>query len=936
MSCSIPNFNFDFQIEYQLNNVTPNVVITNLSTGSNLANISYWFVLETPSGLTYYSGTQVTPDKVGVWNTFNVPNPIPTVNGQVEFSNSAPYIIHGFAIDNHNNICDLIKSDYLCKPNGVSNNNNFGAIKLDIKQVCEKGRLVFQDITNYLYSGVSGISQGSTSTIVYPASDTGVTPPNHVVLNQNSFSVPIPVNGRYQIIREQTIRYTLTSGAYVTIKYKYKNDNLKINCSLKMCSITCGIRKYRLYLEQECSTKKEAQDKLNDLFLKLAELSISLVNPICGDSQALYDEIKEELSKHNCFCDDCEESGTPQASSLQCNDIDLDCLWDKLNLKLISDAQAKTEFCSLVQSCMNSSACGTPLIYGVDFLATGIVLNFILPNQTGSTGIIVKHKLSSSPTWMHSSVLPANTLTYTIPGPFTAGDSYDIKITNQCTSNVHSSLLTGQIQATLNACHYLTAIYGGQANGFYVIQVDNSQTGCNKYIFTPVNNSFIDGFLPCQPPINFKVTSGGVLTWNGIAGNYEVSYKLKSAGTWTVHSTSAYTGTNHALLILASLSQPVSDYDFRIILKCGGSKGDSLPVYTSLDLTSSTVCKSSAGFVSFDEGSGLLSWLGNGDNTATYTATAYISGSPVSALSITVPISGLFLQINFSNIVPLIGSGDLVTFVVQRSCSGGQTSDPTSFTYLVGTSTPVSCPSFTPGFGNATIQNDVITINPSGGTTPNASIKFTQYELRVNGINAGTGLIGVDGAQETKIKSTLPIKTGDTVELRYRSFNHGADSGWSVWGGTSATVLGAWNDQWIAIPGGWFLNGAVAGVSGAFYKITKDGKLKLRGSIDLGSASCASITGWGLPSAGIYNTFGCNILDIAAIFASLNPSTVSSPNQDVWPLTVPPTVSATANAFGRFITRVGSVFAATFTTFNNTGSNISSGILIPLGGLNLD
>lgn len=934
---NIPNFNFAFQVEYQLNGTTPVVVITNQSTGSNLNLINYWFILTTPTGLVYHQGSQLTPDKTGVWTTFNVLEQIPSTNGKIDFSNSSPFKVEGFAVDGSNNMNTLVKEDYLCKPNNNSI-GSFGGIVVDIKQLCDKGKLLFQDQTNYLYCGISGVTQGSKTTVVYPANDQGVTPPNYEVLNQNSFSIPIPVNGRYQILREQTIKYTFTgTGTTVLIKYKYKNDHLKINCGLKMCAITCGIRKYRLHLEETCTSKQERQTKIDKLLFQIAELTLATVNPLCGDAQSLYDEIKTELEKYNCFCDDCDElTGTPPAFSLKCDDIDIECVWDKINELLTANQEAKTQFCQLVTSCSNPNSCGNPLIYGVQFLDTGITINFILPNQAGSTGLIVQHKLSSSGTWINSPVLPANTLTYTIPGPLTQGDSYDIRIVNKCTSDVYSSVLSGTIQQSLTACYYLSAIYGSQPSGFYMIEVDTTQSGCNKFKFKSINSAFIDGYLPCQPPVNFKIASNGVLTWNGTAGSYEVSYKLKTSGTWIVHSTSAYTGTSHTLNISGSLSQPVGDYDFRVILKCGGAKGDSLPIYTSLDLTGQSNCKSSAGFVSFDEGSGLLTWLGNGDNTATYTAVCYISGSPVSALGIIVPVSGLFLQIDFSNIVSLIGSGDLIQFVVTRSCPAGASSDPTSHSYLVGTTVPLSCPAFTPGFGHATIQNDTIRVNPSGGTTPNASIKFTQYELKVNGVNAGSGLIGVDGAQETRIKSTLPIKTGDTVELRYRSFNHGADSGWSAFSATTVTVVGGWNDVWQDIPSGWFLNGASAGASGASYKITKDGKLKLRGSIDLSGATCASVTGWGFPAAGIFNTFSCNILDIAAIYASLNPNTLSASNQDLWPLTIAITPSANLNGYGRFVTRVGSVFGATFTTYNNTGSNVTSGILIPLGGISIE
>lgn len=141
-------------------------------------------------------------------------------------------------------------------------------------------------------------------------------------------------------------------------------------------------------------------------------------------------------------------------------------------------------------------------------------------------------------------------------------------------------------------------------------------------------------------------------------------------------------------------------------------------------------------------------------------------GSP---LAVTFSAGNLIINADYSNILPSIGVGDEVHFSVYQDCKGGSVSNLQSHTYLL-VGAVAACPSFEPGFGYNTIVNDVIIINPGGGSTPNPKILFTQYELEVAGVNAGSGILVIDGAYVSRIKSNIQIKTGDLVRLRYQSY----------------------------------------------------------------------------------------------------------------------------------------------------------------------
>lgn len=921
MSCSIPNFNLDFSARYDLSTVIPTVTITNLSTGDNLANIDYFFVLTTPSGTVYHTGSFGSPDASGVWATLAIAEPIPQSGGHVEFSN-IPYSIVCYAKDNLGNLCDLTKLDIIAPPIGNNGKNNWGLIALNIAQKCLQGLLEIIDVTNYVWNSLIGVLQSNETVMVYPADETGAAIDNFTTTNKNAFSIPIPINGKgYQLFRNAIQLYTFPSGNEILIKYKYQNDCLEINCNISLCSVLCGLTKYRNKLTNSTSGQCSGDDQksINDLTLKVAQLSIALTYPACGfDANALYLEIKEELFKNDCYCDCPDNTGNNDTTGLECSGIDIACVWNQIYNLLQTDSDEKDKFCTVVTQCveaMDAGECAQPFMSNVVFSPTLITVNFNLNNQANSTSLKVYYKLHTDPGWTLAATLASNATTYDIVGVFTEGELYDVYVVNTCSVGgpTDSVIITGTIPVTLDACYYLDLIYSGLGDGMYGVLVDNSLIGCAKFAPTIIDANYIASLLPCSAALNARINESAFLEWTGDAGDWTLSYKLKVDIAWTTIGTQTYAGTDHDEDLSGLLLSPLSDYEFRIVHNC--TAGDSLPVYCDY-VPVISVCPSAGDFISFDETTGALVWRGNGTALASYVFSALSGGVFLGTpLSVALSAANNIITADYSNILASLGVGDEVNFAVYQDCGGGSVSDIQSHQYLM-IGTTATCPDYAVATLTV-ISTDLVEVTNTGTIDP--LINQVQYELQVNTVFAGTGVLDINGnGYVTQIKSLIPIVNGDSVRIRFKSFcaccenNVTSNSAWSGWTTEVAGIVVLWDDIWVAIPGGWYLNGASAGPDGAFYKIDKDGNFHLRGIITTNTAVAAGT-----------NNYSLDFLDISAVYSSLNADTLSAGDTDFFPMTLvspSPTFVAAEQAIGRYIRRIDDIFRYDYSTTSVAGT----------------
>lgn len=244
------------------------------------------------------------------------------------------------------------------------------------------------------------------------------------------------------------------------------------------------------------------QMKINELVLKIAQLTLALNSPLCGfDVESLHAEIKAELLKNECACEDCGTTGNNNTTALLCDDIDIACVWNQISILLTNDQDEKDKLCTLVLdwvNAMNADVCTMPFVAGVTFSPTQIVGNFNLSNVLNSTALKVYYKLHSSGTWILAATLASNAVTYTITGTFTPGELYDFKVANVCTTEVDSFIVSGIIPAVQDACYLLDLMFAGLADGIYGVELNSSETGCDKRKPVLLNSAFIGSLMPCS------------------------------------------------------------------------------------------------------------------------------------------------------------------------------------------------------------------------------------------------------------------------------------------------------------------------------------------------------------------------------------------------------------------------------------------------------
>lgn len=940
MACTIPLFNLAVKVIYDLTQSNPTITINNLSTGASVAGIKFWFVISTPSGVVFHEGSFGSPDATGAWTTVNIAETIPQLDGHIEFNNAIPFSVKVFAQDGSGNTCDKTYEDIICQPNASFGKTNYGGMYLNSTTNCNKGFLEVADQSNYQYQGITGNIISSTTKFIYPADINGSIPTPTTVNNKMAFMLPIPVNGKgHQLTRTAKWRYVYPNTQNeILINYKYSKVDIEINCGIDLCSINCGLSKYRKKLEECTSCQSEKDAKLTDLALKISQLSLAVASPLCGlDISAMQEEIKDVLLINDCYCDDCGQPGNNPTFTLKCADIDIECVSTEIINLINADAQVKASWCTVVNQCVAGApgGCSVPVITGVVSNSTQISVNFILPVQGTSQNLEVFYKLASSGTWITAGVVPSNSTSVLINGSFTPGDLYQVKVTNHCSGNINvdSSVISTNVITSVTQCSLLSEIYNGFSSGLYVVKVDTNETGCNKYAPTPLSKELMSAFLPCSIPLNFKVSSSGVLSWTGVAdSDYRISYKLKTDLSFTVHTTDNFPNSDstYDIVTQASLPSPVQNYDFRIEKSCNGGAELSQPVYCSFDTAATSGCKSPSGFIEWNESNGLLKFYG-GVSGGTYIASAYniTTGTALAApTSVTVDANGI-ITANYANILSSGTSiGDKVTFSVKTDCGSGVYSESVSFTYKrIGVLT--NCPQQTVTFNPSTMvavgktSGNRIELKINSGALLTTT-KRMLFRMKIGSDEVYSGeVLAIDGGS-TFIESPIDLKNGDNVQFSIKTFcnccdNYTSESAWSSWFGGAISIINGWDDEWYALPGsGFLLNSFISSPTyNSKFKIDKDGNIHLRGA--LRKVFTTINTGTTAINLGVMDLTGGTIL------SSAKNSIISSPDYDTFPA---PAVLVPGTSFDNPVfTRNGNTISLSGTLVNNTGSAISNGAL---------
>ncbi len=296
----------DFGVLFDISTATPHVIITNLSSGPDLASCVWWYELRTPSTTPIHLGVSTSPDMSGVWTPVTVPDTWPLFDSQIEFSNSNPYSITLFVKDGAGNIFQLNKTTLITRPNGneATTIGNFGVAAILVEVMCSKSKIYGSDTTNYAYQTKLGTMQTNKWTLAYPMDSNGNIPAPFDITNAPKVIFPIGFSAEgYQIYMNSFATYDFGGGVTIKIQYKFQKV-FAVYCNVDLCALTCEIDGMRKSLESNCGITEagDIRDKLLRIDTILIQCLIGISMPLCGkDVPAMVEEIKK-IGGFTCCC----------------------------------------------------------------------------------------------------------------------------------------------------------------------------------------------------------------------------------------------------------------------------------------------------------------------------------------------------------------------------------------------------------------------------------------------------------------------------------------------------------------------------------------------------------------------------------------------------------------------------------------------------------
>lgn len=299
---------------YDISVGIPVIAITNHSTVTNPGQLIWWYVITTPSGTPIHTGSVDTPDIVDVaWTTIVVPDTWPTPfgppppYGQIEFSNSVPYVLTLYVKDSADNIFSIPVPTLISRPSGNDNNSrgNFGGAVVSSSTDCTLATIKGQDSTIVTYQGAPGEFISNAWRLIYPQNDVYTTVPPASATNTPTVIFPVYQTGPgYEIQFGSKYLYDQGNGGAVQIQYKF-GEVFSVWCGVDLCALNCAIMNLYNQSLNTCSQIEDVtlKNTLNQISLLYGQLLSALIQPFCGtDVPALIDKIKK-LGKFDCSCD---------------------------------------------------------------------------------------------------------------------------------------------------------------------------------------------------------------------------------------------------------------------------------------------------------------------------------------------------------------------------------------------------------------------------------------------------------------------------------------------------------------------------------------------------------------------------------------------------------------------------------------------------------
>jgi hypothetical protein len=313
-------------VVWDISGVLPTISITNLSQGPNLGNVTFWFVVSSPSGTPIHEGSLTQPDAVGVWSNISLTDAWPRPFSSIEFS-GAPYSFTVFISDSTGTVYqDSSYGASICRPAGNNNLSKtfYGVSNTNVQLQCQQASIYFQDQTNASYQGLTGNLLSSVLRLVYPIDETGNIPTPFVIQNFSSASAPISYSSdNYQFQTQLVYQYELSSNVFLNIRYQTINPKnqtsyitFPVLCNIDLSPLVCEYEKLIHSLEHgTCSDVQDTERKLLLINPKMALIGMGLLQPLTGINVPRLVREVEELGGFSCDCCNAPSGIIPQTSS---------------------------------------------------------------------------------------------------------------------------------------------------------------------------------------------------------------------------------------------------------------------------------------------------------------------------------------------------------------------------------------------------------------------------------------------------------------------------------------------------------------------------------------------------------------------------------------------------------------------------------------------
>ncbi len=293
------------KVTFDISVASPQVILENQSLGANLGNVTYAFVVKSPSGSFIHEGNINTPDETGVWTDATLTDIWPRPFGQIEWS-GAPYQFYMIAKDSLGNIYQT-EPQYatICRPAGntPSSTNTYGAASSNVEVKCQLAKVFFQDTTYVSYRGVSGTRVSSELRVIYPIDETLTIPTPFEIDNYSSALVPISYSSsNYQFAQTLIQDYDFGNETHVLIRYQALT-RFSVWCNVSLEPLLCEVAKIVDSIQNgSCADATLAQQKLSLINGKLAIVFMGMMQPLIGvDVPAVIEQI-QVIGGFTCNC----------------------------------------------------------------------------------------------------------------------------------------------------------------------------------------------------------------------------------------------------------------------------------------------------------------------------------------------------------------------------------------------------------------------------------------------------------------------------------------------------------------------------------------------------------------------------------------------------------------------------------------------------------